>query len=146
MALLNLWKGLLKKDNFELSYELREGGGNFRRMEQRNKERSPTDFRLRLEIFYKASGSRIGGCVMSDMCSAERIIHSIDTARTRPFIHVTTCVLLLLLLFLCVCVCVVVVFSPHIENRSLKLFVSTTLFYRQRTIWTFFLFSFYMCS
>ena len=63
MVRLDLWKCLLKKESFELGFEIRKGG-RFRRLAGKEfqtvgamtlKERSPEDLRLRLGIFKSLS-------------------------------------------------------------------------------------------
>ena len=75
MVRQDLWKFLLKKERFELSFAVREVGGRFRKLAgsefqtvraMKRKERSPTDLSLRLGI--SVSRWRIRGCVKSDMC------------------------------------------------------------------------------
>ena len=75
MVPLDLWKCLLKKESFELGFEVREGG----EIPQAGRQRIPDSWGNETERtvanrfetvldFSKNSGTRMGGCVESDVC------------------------------------------------------------------------------
>ena len=76
MIHLHLWKCLLKKDSFELGFEVREDGEILQAGRQRileswsNKtERTVTNrFEIAFKGFSKVSCSTIGGCMKPDRC------------------------------------------------------------------------------